>query len=201
MKALLRAACRVDACDGAAMGLCRAAVPGGNGHTRWAAWGGGPGWDQGAGGANPRQAMARLAWLCCVLGFSGCTSLPAMDGGRTPSLPSQIVQIWEYPASEFPAMCMLMHADGSLRFRGGFSYFNTGTWRQGNKPGAIVITLGGSMAFPTASAKDALKARPRSLESFDAAQRELQFDVKASADSFLTVGGFNFFRSARCNAV
>ncbi len=144
--------------------------------------------------------MKRLCITACALTFLGCSTVPGPQAEHRVQGTPQVVQIWEYPASEFPAMCLLMRADGSLQFKGGFTFFNPGSWRAGSRPGAMVITLGGSTAFPTASAQQSLSARPRSLERFDAGRRELHFQVGEAKTDFLDIGGFYFYRAERCHA-
>ena len=150
--------------------------------------------------AGARAYAVRLAWISGALAVSGCTSVPGVDAGHQPAASLAIVEVWEYPAAEFPTMCMVLLADGALQFRGGFAYFNPGAWRRDQGAHEIVITLGGSAPFPTASAQEALQARPRSLHHFDPVRRELHFADGANRDTHLSVGGFNFYRSARCGA-
>ncbi len=144
--------------------------------------------------------MRRLAWLSCSsLALAACGTHGVRPSAPSAAADAKVVQVWEYPASEFPAMCMVMQADGSVQFRGGFKFFNPGTWRTGSKPDHLVLSLGGSAPFPTASANQALKLRPASLLHFDAGRRELEFLVNAAPMSFISFGGFYFYKTERCS--
>lgn len=123
---------------------------------------------------------------------------------RQPSVPAsvstQAVQIWEYPAGEFPTMCIVMSAGGVVNFRGGFTFFNPGAWRPGSKPGGLVITLGGDTPFPKKAAEQDLRVPESTLVRFDAARRELEFVLRGHKMERIAIGGFYFYRTATCGA-
>ena len=127
--------------------------------------------------------------ISAITALAACTT----PGPRPPTDDAKAVQVWEYPASEFPAMCMVMKADGSLQFQGGFKFFNPGLWRVGSKPNHLIVTLGGHGPFPT-------QAVLAPLLSVDPKRRELAFVVDASSTkAFITVGGFYFYKVERCS--
>ncbi len=142
----------------------------------------------------------RLSFLLGLVLVSGCNSVPLSSQAEESTSHSRIVHIWENPGSEFPTMCMILKSDGRLYFVGGFRFFNPSKWRLGNHPGSIVVTLGGTAPFPTESAKSALTLHSRAVASFDESTRELEFTGTMAPDAFLSVGGFNFIRSATCGA-
>ena len=146
--------------------------------------------------ANARGLRAiGIAAVGIVL--ASCALPPRLAGA--PALPA-VVQIWEYPAGDVPTMCVVLTADGVATFRGGFQFFNPGSWRAGNTPKSLVITLGGDTEFPTQAAMQELRARPPALRRFDAARRELEFTVDGGKERRIAIGGFYFYRSATCGA-
>lgn len=130
---------------------------------------------------------------------ASCALPPGQVGAPATASPA-VVQIWEYPAGEYPTMCMVLYSDGTLNFRGGFKFYNPGAWRQGSKPGRLVITLGGDAEFPKLAAEQELQAVPPALVRFDAARRELEFSIDGNGQRRIAIGGFYFFRSASCGA-
>lgn len=142
--------------------------------------------------------LAALAPLTLLVACASKTGPGGQQGH--PDRPA-LVQVWEYPASEFPTMCMLMHDDGSLLFRGGFAFFNPGKWRTGASPGELIVTLGGITTFPLASANDEIRRKNRPLRSVDPTRRELVFKLSNSPSDALNIGGFYFLRATKCSAV
>lgn len=127
-------------------------------------------------------------------------ALPSRQISAPAPVSPAVVQIWEYPAGDFPTMCIVMHADGVMQFRGGFKFFNPGAWRQGSKAGRLVITLGGDSAFPKKAAEQELRANPQTLVRFDAPRRELEFSIIGNGQRRIAVGGYYFYRSDTCGA-
>jgi hypothetical protein len=131
-----------------------------------------------------------------AIALTGCSQIKTVASEAGVHSPPKTAMVWEYPASDFPTMCMLMQPDGTLAFKGGFAFFNPGTWKYGTKPETIVIQLGGTADFPNNSSKsdspNLLHANPKT--------RELEFQIRPAPDNYISVGGFNFFRTERCNA-
>lgn len=129
---------------------------------------------------------AMKSTLIPILLLAGCaTQAPAPT----------VVQAWESPAAEFPAICMRLHADGSLLFKGGFQFYNPGTWRQ--EGGQLTLTLGGDQPFPADIAQEQLGARAGALTAYNAQRRELSYALKPSTAA-LGIGNFYFYRSDAC---
>jgi hypothetical protein len=82
----------------------------------------------------------------------------------------KVIQAWESPAAEFPAICMLQQADGTLAFRGGFQFYHPGTWRQ--DADRLTLTLGPE-------------------------RQQFSYKLPPSADSF-NLSGFYFYRTPTC---
>lgn len=117
--------------------------------------------------------------------------------GCATQAPPKVVQAWESPAAEFPAICMQLRADGTLAFRGGFEFYNPGKWRQ--NADRLTITLGGDQPFPADIAQEQLGAKIGGLTAYNAQHRELVFTIKPST-AFVGIGNFYFYRSDACGA-
>ncbi len=108
------------------------------------------------------------------------------------------VQVWESPAAEYPAICMVMRSDGSLAFQGGFQFYQPGKWRQDGATGMLTVTLGGNADFPSDIAKVQLRSKIGALEAYNEQRRELIYKVGA-ATQFIALGNFYFYRTDRCS--
>lgn len=95
-------------------------------------------------------------------------------------------------------MCMLLQADGSLVFRGGFGFYQPSTWRRADND-ILIITLGGKEPFPTEVLKEQLPKHAGGLLGFDEKRREITYRFDAQTE-FLNFGNFYFYRSATCHA-
>ena len=102
----------------------------------------------------------------------------------------KVVQAWESPAAEFPAICMQLRSDGALAFKGGFEFYNPGKWRQDG--GRLTLTLGGVEPFPAEISKEQLRRHAGALAGYDAALRQLHYTVAPATDA-IGLGGFNFY--------
>ena len=112
-----------------------------------------------------------------------------------------MVQIWESPAGEFPAICMLLENDGSLRFRGGFAFYNPSKWHTGATPQQLVISLGGDAEFPLLASEQELRNKSSSLIRIDTSRREMEFRINGKNQPPIAFGGFYFYRKPTCSAV
>lgn len=107
----------------------------------------------------------------------------------------QVVQTWESPAAEFPAICMVMQSDGGLDFKGGFQFYNPGKWRR--EADRLTITLGGDQPFPADISKEQLRGHKGALTGYDAALRQLSYSVGPTTDA-IGLGNFHFYRTSTC---
>jgi len=95
-----------------------------------------------------------------------------LAGCATQAPAPKVVQAWESPAAEFAAICMRLHADGTLAFQGGLAFYNPGTWRQNAE--RLTLTLGPE-------------------------RQQFSFKVLPSTESF-ELSGFYFYRTPDCSA-
>ncbi len=102
---------------------------------------------------------------------------------------------WVHDGSEAPHMCIRFLRDGSVKFTGGYHYFQPASWS--GDASLVTIRLGGKAAFPMESAAYQKQFRPKSLRSFDPAKRELVYDMLGHYDSFDFLG-LIFFREKSC---
>lgn len=130
-----------------------------------------------------------LVYAMSVLLMGGCASVRQS---------AQAPVILENAGTEFPTMCMLLQADGSLVFRGGFGFYNPSSWRRAGKD-ELVVTLGGKEPFPTEVFKDLLPKHVGGLLSFDEKRREVSYRFDAKTE-FLNFGNFYFYRAEACHA-
>jgi len=99
----------------------------------------------------------------------------------------QVVQSWQSPAAEFPAICLLLRDDGTLAFKGGFEFYNPGKWRrEGDR---LTLTLGGVQPFPADISKAQLRGHQGGLTGYDAALRQLSYNIG--------LGNFYFHRGCK----
>ena len=131
---------------------------------------------------------SHLGCVIVALLLGGCASVPQ-------SAPPLVL---ENTGTEFPTMCMLLQADGSLVFRGGFAFYNPSSWRKAGDD-VVVMTLGGKEPFPAEVFKEQLPKHAGGLLSFDEKRREVTYRFNAKTD-FLNFGNFYFYRSESCHA-
>ena len=107
--------------------------------------------------------------------------------------------VWEYPASEFPTMCIAFLPNGELRFQGGFLFFNPGRWERSSQDGTVRMTLGGAAPFPFAIPRRQPVHPTGSMVTAIPHQRILVYRLDANSAS-LEFAGFIFYRKATCAA-
>lgn len=95
---------------------------------------------------------------------------------------------------------MLLSADGTMSFRGGFAFYNPSTWQAGASARQLVISLGGDAEFPALATAQELRRNTSSLIRADAKQREMEFRIDSDEPS-IAFGGFYFYRKPTCSAV
>jgi len=125
--------------------------------------------------------------------------LAALGGCALQTPAPTAVHVWESPAAEFPAICMVMHSDGTLAFKGGFQFYQPGTWRQDAGTGMLTVTLGGTVPFPADIAKVQLRSKIGALAAYNEQRRELIYKVGA-ATPYIALGNFYFYRKDACSA-
>ena len=120
-------------------------------------------------------------------------------GGCTLLKPApKVVQTWESPAAEYPAICMQMQDDGTLAFKGGLQFYQPGKWRQDAPTGVMTLTLGGTEPFPTDLTKVQLRSKIGALTGYNEQRRELTYKVVPNTP-MIALGNFYFYRSERCS--
>jgi len=148
-----------------------------------------------------RAAGAWIASAMLMLLLAGCSANLGTGPdpqAQTPKLTS--AEIWEYPAGEYPATCMLFMSDGSLQFRGGFLFFNPSQWARDTDPQVRRIMLGGDVPFSRDGNSGPRTDHVAVSRSFDPSTRSLRYRI-ASTDQALEFGGLIFYRSATCSAL
>ena len=122
----------------------------------------------------------------------------ALVGCATQPPAPKVVQAWESPAAEFPAICMQMRSDGTVAFKGGFQFYQPGTWRHDGQTGLLTLTLGGSAPFPSDIAKVQLRSKIGALTGYNERRRELTYKVGENTP-FIALGNFYFYRTEACH--
>lgn len=125
--------------------------------------------------------------------------LAALGGCALQTPAPKAVQVWESPAAEYPAICMMMQSDGTLAFKGGFQFYQPGKWRQDGTTGMLTVTLGGNADFPSDIAKVQLRSKIGALAAYNEQRRELTYKV-GTATPFIALGNFYFYRASACSA-
>jgi hypothetical protein len=128
----------------------------------------------------------------------GCVIVALLVGGCASAPRSAPPLVLENTGTEFPTMCMLLQADGSLVFRGGFAFYNPSSWRRADND-VVIITLGGKEPLPVDVLKEQLPKHAGGLLSFDEKRREVTYRFNAKTE-FLNFGNFYFYRSESCHA-
>jgi hypothetical protein len=130
--------------------------------------------------------------------LAACSSVPVATppAAPPPAKAPAADQVWESPAAEFPAMCMVFQADGVLAFRGGFAFYNPSNWKRGSN-GELMVTLGGDGAFPTEVMREVLAQKNGGLVAFEEKARSI---VYKTGTEYLNFGNFYFYPVERCHA-
>lgn len=131
------------------------------------------------------------------MALSACSAQPLRTAMAKVAPVYSPLGVWEYPASEFPAMCIAFLPNGELRFQGGFLFFNPGRWESDSKDGTVRMTLGGASPFPFAIPGRQPVHRAGSMVSAIPNQRILVYRLSANSES-LEFAGFIFYRKATC---
>lgn len=130
--------------------------------------------------------------------LAACSSVPVATPPAAPA-PAKAPAadlVWESPAAEFPAMCMVFQADGVLAFRGGFAFYNPSSWKRGVN-GELAVTLGGDGEFPTEVLRETLGQKNGGLVAYEEKTRSI---VYKTGTDYLNFGNFYFYPVERCHA-
>ena len=134
-----------------------------------------------------------------AIAVAGCSTQPITSSGQAARAEAQITEVWEYPASAFPTICMIFKSDGTLQFRGGFLFFNGGSWKRDRESSITSIVLGGSAPFQMDAVKEQGNGKTAAPTAYDPATRTIRYRIGPSTES-LQFAGFVFYRKAECSA-
>ena len=133
------------------------------------------------------------------MALSACSAQPLRTAMATVVPMDSPLGVWEYPASEFPAMCIAFLPDGELRFQGGFLFFNPGRWESEAIDGTVRMTLGGASPFPFAIPRRQPGHPAGTMVTAIPHRRILVYRLNANSAS-LEFAGFIFYRKTSCAA-
>jgi len=97
-------------------------------------------------------------------------------------------------------MCMLLQADGSLLFKGGFAFYNRSAWRRDAKDAELLtIAVGGNGPFPEGLKSQQSGKQAGALVGYDEKRREITYRFGPATDA-LNFAGFYFYKADTCRA-
>ena len=143
--------------------------------------------------------VGALALAACA-GMGGSGDKP--DGTTGMQMPGKaaadaaVAATWYNPPSEFPGICLTQFKDGSLRFDGGFAFFNPGRWTYDPATSELSLQLAPTPSLELSHAQVVLH---KNLLRIDGKQNTLVYGVKADTDA-IGLGGFVFYRDMPCPA-
>ena len=154
--------------------------------------------------------ITRSGALACALALAGCAGMGAMGdkpGGKPGDsaglqMPGKapanvaVAATWYNPPSEFPGICLTQFMDGSLRFDGGFAFFNPGRWSYDGATSELRLELAPTPSLALSHAQIVLH---KNLLRVDGPKNALVYGVKADTDA-IGLGGFVFYRNMPCPA-
>ena len=108
---------------------------------------------------------------------------------------------WLNEGTEAPSTCVTFEPNGTLRFKGGYLFYNPSRWsRVAGNPELVRVHLGGKAPFPSQVAQAQLKRDPNgSLAAFDERKRTLVYRI-GFGNIPLEFNGFIFHPSEKCDA-
>jgi hypothetical protein len=108
---------------------------------------------------------------------------------------------WFSDAAETPSTCVTFEPNGTLRFKGGYLFYNPSRWnRIAGSPELIQVRLGGKAPFPLEVAQAQVKKNPNgSLVAFNQDTRTLMYRI-GFGNIPLEFNGFVFYLSEQCDA-
>ena len=150
--------------------------------------------------------IIRAGVLACALALAGCAGMGGSgdkpDGtngtqmpGKTPA-DAAVAATWYNPPSEFPGICLTQFKDGSLRFDGGFAFYNPGRWAYDAGSGELRLALAPT---PSLELSHAQIVQHLNLLRIEADKNTLVYGVKADTKA-IGLGGFVFYRDTPCPA-
>ncbi|KAB8057423.1 hypothetical protein GCN74_20710 [Janthinobacterium sp. FT14W] len=150
--------------------------------------------------------IARAGALACALALAGCAGMgghgsnPGEQAGmRMPGkapADAAVAATWYNPPSEFPGICLTQFKDGSLRFDGGFAFYNPGRWSYDAATAELRLQLAPT---PSLELSHAQIVQHMNLLRIEADRNTLVYGVKAGTTA-IGLGGFVFYRDTPCPA-
>ncbi|MGK5010127.1 hypothetical protein [Janthinobacterium sp. MDB2-8] len=146
--------------------------------------------------------IKRAGALACALALAGCAGMGGNNGTSGMQMPGKtsadaaVAATWYNPPSEFPGICLTQFKDGSLRFDGGFAFFNPGRWAYDAAASELRLELAPTPSLELAHAQTVLH---KNLLRVEAARNTLVYAVKDDTQA-IGLGGFVFYRDTPCPA-
>ncbi|MCC7700759.1 hypothetical protein IGS59_00800 [Janthinobacterium sp. GW460P] len=149
-----------------------------------------------------RIFITRAGALACALALAGCAGMGGNIGTSGMQMPGKapadaaVAATWYNPPSEFPGICLTQFKDGSLRFDGGFAFFNPGRWEYDAATSELRLQLAPTPSLELSHAQIVLH---KNLLRVDGQKNTLVYGVKADTQA-IGLGGFVFYRDTPCPA-
>lgn len=149
-----------------------------------------------------RIFITRAGALACALALAGCAGMGGNIGTSGMQMPGKapadaaVAATWYNPPSEFPGICLTQFKDGSLRFDGGFAFFNPGRWEYDAATSELRLQLAPTPSLELSHAQIVLH---KNLLRVDGQKNTLVYGVKADTQA-IGLGGFIFYRDTPCPA-
>ncbi|MFZ4875158.1 hypothetical protein ACL9RI_08740 [Janthinobacterium sp. Mn2066] len=144
--------------------------------------------------------LACAALLVACAGIQGgakpVSAMPGPASASPPGLNNDVAATWYNPPGEFDGICLTQFKDGRLRFDGGFTFFNPGSWTYDAASSELRLTLHPTTILAQGHGDVSLH---QNLLRLDAARNMLVYRVKADTKS-IGLGGFIFYRDLPCPA-
>lgn len=146
--------------------------------------------------------IKRAGALACALALAGCAGMGGKHDTSGMQMPGKaqadaaVAATWYNPPSEFPGICLTQFKDGSLRFDGGFAFFNPGRWAYDAATSELRLELAPTPSLELSHAQTVLH---KNLLRVEAARNTLVYAVKADTQA-IGLGGFVFYRDTPCPA-
>ncbi len=110
-------------------------------------------------------------------------------------------EVWEYPASAYPAMCIVLSPDGRATFIGGFQYYNPSKWSADNHEETLTLVLPQGSMWPSEVLGAQLHAYQSPLVSASEQDRRITFrTLYYNGRPNIDFMGFNFYKVEHCSA-
>ena len=150
------------------------------------------------------KIITRAGAMACALALAACAGLggkadkPGENAGmqmpgKTPAN-AAVAATWYNPPSEFPGICLTQFKDGSLRFDGGFAFYNPGRWAYDPATSELRLALAPT---PSLELSHAQIVQHKNLLRIEADKNTLIYAVQADTRA-IGLGGFMFYRDMPC---